>query len=145
VVEEVWIPSFQKKSGVVYLRHATRAGFDPAIVGVAVVLVLDGKDGVCEDARIVLGGVGPTPLRIHRVEDILKGEAVDESLIRKVAMEASEGIDPIQDVRASADYRRQMVTVYLERGILKALRGRKEGRSVKRELKLRVNGEDYTL
>ena len=127
IVEEIQIPPFPKNSGVVYLRHTLRAGFDPAIVGVAIVLVLNGRDGVCRDARIVLGGVASTPVRVKKVEDLLKGKAIDASLITRVAMDTSKGIDPIQDVRASADYRREMVKVFLERGIQKASERAKGG------------------
>lgn len=130
IVEEIQIPSFPKYSGAVYLRHATRAGFDPAIVGVAVVLSLDDKKEVCQDAKIVLGGVASTPLHVKTVEDLLKGKAIADSLITKAAVDASKGIDPIQDVRASADYRREMIKVFLARAVRKALDRAKGGQGV---------------
>jgi carbon-monoxide dehydrogenase medium subunit len=128
IVEEIQIPHFPKDTGCVYLRHTMRVAFDLAIVGVAVVLGLNPKDGVCQDIRILLGGVDSTPIRVKKVEDLLKGAVIDDSLIKKAAMAASEGVDPIHDVRASAEYRREMIEVFVERGIHKALEKTKGGR-----------------
>ena len=129
VVEEIGIPVLPERTGVVYLRHSVRAGFDPAVVGVGVVITIGGQDGRCEEARVVLGGVRATPFRVEGVEESLRGRVVGESLIRKVVEGALEGLEVMQDVRASADYRRQMVRLYVERGIGVAMERAKGGRA----------------
>lgn len=121
ILEEIQIPFLPKDSGVIYLKHTARVAFDLAIVGVAVVLSLNSRDGVCSDSRIVLGGVASTPIRVKRAEDLLKGKVINNFLIREAALIASKDTDPIHDVRASAEYRKEMIEVFVERGIQGAL------------------------
>jgi carbon-monoxide dehydrogenase medium subunit len=98
-----------------------RVAFDLAIVGTAVRLDMNAKDGVCINSKIVLGGVASTPVRTKKAEDFLKGKVINDSNIMKAAMAAAEEVDPIHDVRASAEYRREMIEVFVERGIKNAL------------------------
>lgn len=63
-------------------------------------------DGTIEDVRIAFGGVGPTPLRLRRTEEVLRGEILDDGLREKAVMEMQKEISPIGDVRGSAAYRR---------------------------------------
>jgi len=87
-----------------YLKHAPRTWMDIAVVGVGLRLRL--ADGVCSDARIVLGAVAPTPLRARRAEDELRGGSLDAGRIERAAAIAAEESKPIDDVRGSAWYRR---------------------------------------
>ena len=81
---------------------------------------LDGK--FCRDIKIVLGAVGPTPMRAQEAEGILKGNKIDNAVIEKCAQAASEESRPITDVRASAEYRKEMVKVVVRNGINEAVR-----------------------
>jgi CO/xanthine dehydrogenase FAD-binding subunit len=126
IVEEIQIPFVPKGSGVTYLKHTMRVAFDLAIVGVAVRLDLNLKDGVCQDSKIVLGGVASTPVRTKKAEGILKGKVIGDSRIAEAARAASSEVDPIHDVRASSEYRREMIEVFVERGLKQAL-GRAKG------------------
>jgi aerobic carbon-monoxide dehydrogenase medium subunit len=127
ILEEIQIPFLPKGSGAVYLKHTMRVAFDLAVVGVAVRLDVNAEDGVCMNSKIVLGGVASTPVRVKKAEELLKGKIINDTLITKVAMAASAEVDPIQDVRASAEYRREMIEVFVERGIQKALERAKGG------------------
>ena len=127
IVEEIQIPFLPRDSGAVYLKHTMRVAFDLAVVGVAVRLDLNLKDGVCQDSKIVLGGVASTPVRTKKAEGILKGKVIDDSRIAEAARAASSEVDPIHDVRASSEYRREMIEVFVERGIQKALERAKGG------------------
>jgi carbon-monoxide dehydrogenase medium subunit len=80
-----------------------------AIVGVAVMASLE--DGCCRNVRIALGAVAPTPMRARSSENILEGKRLDDALIENAGRAASDECRPITDVRASADYRREMVKV----------------------------------
>ncbi|MFQ5418823.1 MAG: FAD binding domain-containing protein [Anaerolineae bacterium] len=103
----------------VYLKHAPRAFMDIAIVGVAVRLHM--ADGICREARIVLGAVAPTPLRVQAAEDVLVGQAVPETQIEQAAGIAAQVCSPIDDVRGAAWYRRHMVGLLVRRGITQCL------------------------
>lgn len=127
IVEEIQIPFLPKGSGVTYLKHTMRVAFDLAIVGVAVRLDLNLKDGICQDSKIVLGGVASAPVRTKKAEGILNGRVIDDSRITEAARAASSEVDPIHDVRASSEYRREMIEVFVERGLKQALERAKGG------------------
>ncbi len=103
-----------------YFKQAPRAFMDIAVVGVAAGLLL--QDGHCRDARIVLGAVAPTPLRVHQAEAALRGRSLAGRGQRAAAFAeaaglAAEACAPIDDVRSSAWYRRQMVQVVTRRAL----------------------------
>ena len=75
-----------------------------AVVGVAAVITLDG-DGRCAAARVGITGAGPTARRASAVEEALRGAALDEATIGAAAELASEGLEPLDDLHASAEYR----------------------------------------
>ncbi len=72
------------------------------------------------DVRIALGSVAPTPVRAIKTEAFLKGKEYSEENIRRASEIASTEIRPISDVRASADYRREVVKSLIEIIIQKA-------------------------
>ncbi|MFC2013674.1 FAD binding domain-containing protein [Chloroflexota bacterium] len=112
---EIQVPSLPPNSRGVYLKLTPRTSMDLAIVGVAAVLI--SKDGVCEDVRIALGAVAPTPIRARRAEDVIRGQSFNDGVIERAAQVASEESRPIDDHRASAEYRREMVKVLVRRAI----------------------------
>jgi len=120
ILREVKVPPLPAKSKGVYLKLSPRRAMDLAIVGVAVVLIQE--DGVCRDIRVALGAVAPTPIRVKKAEDILRGQRVSDELIDKVAEVASQEARPIDDHRASAEYRREMVAILVRRAISQAVR-----------------------
>jgi carbon-monoxide dehydrogenase medium subunit len=82
---------------------------DISTVGVASVVSLQDRGRVCREARIALGAVAPTPIRAHSAEAMLKGQPVTPELLQRAAQEAQRLARPIDDVRASAAYRREIV------------------------------------
>ena len=112
---EIQVPSPPAGTKGVYLKHS-RSAIDLAVVGVAVIMVLEGGD-TCRDIKVVLGAVAPTPLRAKKAEGLLIGKKVEAALIEKAAQTASEEARPITDVRASAEYRREMVKVLTRRAL----------------------------
>ncbi len=123
ILTAIELPALPFNSSWAYLKFTHRPG-DLAIVGVAVVLHL--VNGICRDARIALGGVGPVPFRATEAEKLLCGNAPDAGLIAQVATTASLMADPLGDAHASADYRRKMVRVFVQRAIDHAIGGRRE-------------------
>jgi len=110
-------PSAQMRG--VYLKHAYRGSIDLAIVGVAAVCTIQGE--ICEDIKLVLGAVAPTPMRAKKGEEIIRGKPLREPWIEKASEVAAEEAKPISDVRASAAYRREMVRVLTRRAIREAM------------------------
>jgi CO/xanthine dehydrogenase FAD-binding subunit len=102
-----------------YEKHGVRNALDLAVAGVAVSLwPSPDKDGRRE-ARIALGAAGPVPLRAYEAEDFLRGQELDEKIISRAAEIAAGEIQPITDIRASAEYRREMVQVLTRRVLMK--------------------------
>jgi CO/xanthine dehydrogenase FAD-binding subunit len=120
ILQEIQIPGLPPQAKGIYLKLTPRRAMDLAIVGVAVVVIAEDK--LCNDIRIALGAVAPTPIRAKRAEGILKGQKFDEKAIEKVAQTAAEESKPIDDHRASAEYRREMVKVLTRRAINQAIR-----------------------
>jgi carbon-monoxide dehydrogenase medium subunit len=122
ILLEIKIPDMPPKSKGVYLKLSPRRAMDLAIVGAAVVVVPE--DGICKDIRIALGAVAPTPLRTMKAETVLKGQKFNDNLIEKAAKAAAAETSPIDDHRASAEYRRDMIEVLVKRAIKQAIGSR---------------------
>lgn len=90
-----------------YLKQAPRAYMDIAIVGVAARVLIE--HGRCRQARIALGAVAPTPLRAREAEALLAELPFSSDQITQAAVTAAAACSPIDDIRSSAWYRRQMV------------------------------------
>jgi carbon-monoxide dehydrogenase medium subunit len=89
---------------------------DIAVVNVAAGLGLD-RAGRCAWARIALGAVAPTPMRAHTAEALLAGQALTQGLLDRVGDAVMQQVRPINDVRASAEYRREMSRVLVRRAL----------------------------
>ena len=98
-----------------YVKFCPRSAEDKALVGVAALLVLDPGTGRCRHARIAMGGVAPTAIRAVRAESCLSGQLLDDRAIRGAADAAAAEADPLSDLMGSADYRRDMVRVWVRR------------------------------
>lgn len=112
------IPAQPVGSRAAYLKNTMRPG-DLAIVGVAALLEM--RDGVCREAKLALGGVGPVAFRAVEAERILRGQRVDDGVIDLAAEAAAAACDPIGDAHASAEYRRKMARVFARRAIKQAM------------------------
>lgn len=115
VLVEVRIPRQPAGSGMSYQRFARRAGSALAVASVAARLVL--RDGVIADARIALGAVAPVPTLAQRAAAVLVGERPSDSVFALAAAESVEESLPISDLRASADFRRELVDVLTRRAL----------------------------
>ena len=102
-----------------YIKLSPRHAMDLAIVGVAVTLVTDEQRRV-EAAAIALGAVAPTPIRARTAEAHMLGRVLEEDLAEAAGAIGAEECSPIDDVRSSADYRREMVRVLIKRALLNA-------------------------
>ena len=115
------IPPLKEGESAAYIKHAVRKAMDLAIIGVAVKLTMDGD--VCKDARIALGAVAPTTMRARIAEKALIGKKLTDDVIVEASLAARDECSPISDIRASAEYRRDMIRVFTKRAIKQALEG----------------------
>jgi carbon-monoxide dehydrogenase medium subunit len=117
ILTEIQVPNPPPHTRGVYLKLPARTAIDIAVVGVAVVVTLDSKGKSIVDARIVLGAVAPTPIRARHAEELIRGKAISDELIKKAAQAAADEARPISDVRGSASYRKEMVRVLTKRAL----------------------------
>ncbi len=117
IVKEIQItPSANPSSGC-YLKLRRRKAVDISLAGVAFQAQTDASGKNIEKVGIALGGVAPTPIRVPVAEDCFKGVSVDQAFekIEACAKACVEASRPIDDLRASADYKRTIVNVFAQR------------------------------
>lgn len=103
-----------------FVKLALRDAMAVAVVSVSVVLEWQGDR--CQDGRIALGAVAPTPIRASEGEALLTGQRLDADRIAACAQACAQEASPIDDVRATATYRRRMVEVLVRRLLTQATR-----------------------
>lgn len=116
LIREVRVPGARAGRGTILQEYAPRAG-DFAVVSIAACVDLDSR-GACERVRLAAGGVGSTPVEISSAFSELIGETdLSEGLLRHVASRAAAMIHPSEDLRASAEDRRDLLQVLLVRAL----------------------------
>lgn len=123
LLKEIVIPIRKCKSFGTYLKLTRKQGVDLSVVGVAFYAELDENNERLERVSSALGGVAPTPIRASEAEAELTGLSYKKALekIPTAARAAVAATHPITDVRASAEYRRAIVDVYVQRAATKVL------------------------
>lgn len=116
VICQVRFAPLHPGAGALFLRLGNRQGMVISIVSVACILEM-AADGQVADARIALGAVAPTPIRCAEAEALLRGQPLNAGLIDQAAAAAAAAARPIDDVRASAAYRRHGVRVLVRRAL----------------------------
>jgi CO/xanthine dehydrogenase FAD-binding subunit len=119
LLTEVTVPAPEAGSGSAYIRLEYRRAMEIAVVGAAALVTLNG-DGRIAAARVALTAVAPTIVRAPDAEAALVGMTADAATFRAAAEAAAAAARPIDDVRASADYRRAMLVVVVARTLVAA-------------------------
>lgn len=114
LLTEIQVPAAPPHTGTAHTKFNIIES-DVATVGVAVSFTLDSGDGKCRDARIVLGACAPTPMRAKQAEEALRGKKITDRLLKEAGQKASEEAEPVSDISASEEYRRQLVKVLVGR------------------------------
>jgi CO/xanthine dehydrogenase FAD-binding subunit len=128
LLTEVTVPAPEAGSGSAYIRLEYRRAMEIAVVGAAALVTLNG-DGRIAAARVALTAVAPTIVRAPDAEAALVGMTADAATFRAAAEAAAPPPRPIDDVRASADYRRAMLVVVVARTLVAAA-ARARGESI---------------
>jgi carbon-monoxide dehydrogenase medium subunit len=114
VLRAIRLPALPPSSQQRYVKFLPRTQDDYATVAVAASVEI-AADGSWRDLRVALGAAAPTPLRATTVEDALRGRRPTGSEIDDAAELVLDAVDPIDDVRGSADYKRDMARVWVAR------------------------------
>jgi len=112
------VPDPGPRASGTYLKLERKVG-DYATAAVAVQVSLD--NGTVREAGIALTGVGPNNIRASEAEDVLRGAEPTDEVIAEAAKRAAAAAQPQSDIRGSADYKRNVVRVFTERGLRTAL------------------------
>lgn len=121
ILTAVKVPPLPPNSGTSYIKFLPRTADDYATVSVGVLLTVDEDGGICDDVRIGLGSLGTIPIRARHAEAVLRGQPITADLIRRAAEVAEGEVDPLDDFRGSARYKRQMAQVFTRRALERAL------------------------
>lgn len=121
LVTRIILPPHSAESFSIYYKYAIRKALDLAMIGVAVDIATD-ENRVVTKARVALGAVAATPRRAYKTEELLTGKELTEEVIQEAAKTAAEeDCLPISDIRATADYRREMVRIHTVYALRKAV------------------------
>lgn len=97
-----------------YIKFTTRSSEDRPCAGVAAWVRC--SNGICEEARVVVGAVSPAPVVVAD-EGRVQGKKLTPELIGEIAQRAGDLVDPIEDLRGTVDYKRQLVKVLVRRAL----------------------------
>jgi carbon-monoxide dehydrogenase medium subunit len=118
LLTEIHVPPLQR-AGWSHIKFTPRSLEDFATVGVAI--TLQAKNGTCEDIRIGLNSVASTIVRARKAEEVLRGKAITDTTLQETGEVAATEVDPMDDNRGSAEYKREMVKVLVRRAAQEAL------------------------
>jgi aerobic carbon-monoxide dehydrogenase medium subunit len=125
LVSAVILPPAADMRGT-YIKFTTGSSEERPCAGIAALARFDGE--VCRELRLAVGAVSPRPIRIQKAEELACGTALTAALIAQAASLAREAVEPIDDLRGPADYKRHLVEVLVRRA-LTAVAQNQEGKS----------------
>ena len=115
ILTHIIVPPTLPRSGIEYIRFSSSSVVDKPCVGVCVRATLSADYKTCDEIRVSLGCVAPTPLRARKAEAILSGNGFSSELIDQAAAAASEECSPTSDLRGSEKFKRGIVRVLVRR------------------------------
>jgi carbon-monoxide dehydrogenase medium subunit len=114
---EFRIPAPPANSGNAYLRFIPRNEMDIAVASAAAYLAFGPERKICREALVAIGAVGPTPILVEKAGQALIGTALDEAALKAAGQASREAARPINDLRGTVEYRRQLADVLTRRAI----------------------------
>ena len=104
IVTGFTVPIMNESTGYHFISIG-RMALDISTISIATTITK--KDDIVESAKVALGSVAPTPLRLTEVEEFLKGKNLTDDIILKASEMVKQGVKPITDIRSTAEYRRE--------------------------------------
>ncbi len=120
ILTGVKFPTPRSNQGGAYLKLGKRKAMAIATASAAVLVTVE--DGRLADLRICLGSVAPVPLRAKKTEELLRGQRLDSLELARAQAQLQAEISPIDDIRGSAEYRRQAAGPFFRRALLQAIK-----------------------
>ena len=117
LLTEIRVPPPQRR-GWSHIKFTPRSVEDFATVGVAV--TLQAGNGTCEDVRVGLNSVASIIVRAKKAEEVLRGKPISDAALQEMGEVAAREVDPMDDNRGSADYKRDLVKVLVRRAVQEA-------------------------
>jgi CO/xanthine dehydrogenase FAD-binding subunit len=114
ILTDILLDPPSKSAKTAFMKKG-RVKMDLATASIAVLLEISGHR--CSKARIAAGSVAPVPLRLSAVEKLLEGSIISKKILARARKIAEDSVSPITDIRATEQYRRQIIGVYVERCI----------------------------
>jgi len=118
ILTEIIVPAVDQDAASAYLKFLPRTADDYPTVGVAVTAKVE--DDRFVTVGVALNAVAPTPVRATSVEEALVGQHVTVEAIRDASELVRQYLDPLDDYRGSADYKRDMAVVFTRRALQQA-------------------------
>jgi carbon-monoxide dehydrogenase medium subunit len=112
----IHLPPLPAGTRTTYMKFLPRTQDDYATISVAATLRCT-PDGRCQDVRLALGGAAGIPVHLRAVEHALRGEVLTDQRIKDAAALVPDLVDPPDDARGSASYKRRMARVWTERAL----------------------------
>ncbi len=116
VLLSINVPKSGARSGAAYVRFALREGNAIAVAAAAAFVQLN-DSGQIDNAAVAIGAVAPTPLLVRDAAKLLAGESPSEDLWAEAAEATMKAAEPISDIRASAEFRRELTGVLTARAL----------------------------
>lgn len=123
IMTKIIVPLSEPGTGVCFKKFGLREAASISVASASAFVKI--KDGVCVDSRIVVGAVAPIPKIIKKASKVFNGAKVTEllegsSILKEVGEAAAADSLPLDDIRGSADFRKDIVNILTQRAVLKA-------------------------
>jgi len=115
ILTEFFIPPLLPRTSGAYIKHTRREAMELPILGVGMGLSLDENKKTCAKVRIALGVAAPTPIRAVLAEEYLTGKEVNEQTLAETGKKAAQETKMRDSIRGQAWYRKEMVSVLINR------------------------------
>lgn len=114
LLTEIQVPVVPPHTGTAYTKFTVIEN-DLPTAGAAVSITLGSGDNVCRDVRVALSASAPIPMRAKQAEEVLRGKRITDALLKEAGEVASAEAEPISDIYASEEYRRELIKVLVKR------------------------------
>ena len=125
----VEVPEPEPLTGDAFERFTPRSAMDIAIASAAAAVTLDAAGQRVRAVRIALGAVAPTPIRALRAEDLVREKEPNPKLLEWAGAAAMEECRPIDDIRGTAAYRKELIRILVQRVLRQAVERARAGRT----------------
>jgi aerobic carbon-monoxide dehydrogenase medium subunit len=121
LISAVIVPALPAGMAGCYVKFTTGSSEERPCAGVAVFAQFE--DGICRELRLAVGAVSPCAARISAAEETARDMILTDQLIAGIASEAARAVEPIDDLRGPAQYKRHLVRVLVRRAIIALANG----------------------